>query len=39
MEAYGFSENGNLLSKLLELNLELAEREKKGLPVISAKGI
>ena len=39
MEAYGFSENDDLLSKLLELNLELAEREKQGLPVIGARGI
>ncbi len=39
MEAYGFSENDDLLSKLLELNLELAEREKQGLPVIGARKI
>jgi len=39
MEAYGFSENDDLLSKLLELNLELAEREKQGLPIIGARGV
>jgi hypothetical protein len=39
MEAYGFSENDDLLSKLLELNLELAEREKQGLPVIGARSV
>jgi hypothetical protein len=39
MEAYGFSENDDLLSKLLDLNLELAEREKQGLSVIGARGI
>ncbi len=38
MEAYRFSEDNDLLSKLLELNLELAEREKQGLPVIGARG-
>ena len=37
MQAYGFSENDDTLSKLLELNLQLAEREKQGLPVIGAK--
>lgn len=37
MEAYGFSENDDLLSKLLELNLQLAEREKQGLSIIGAK--
>jgi len=37
MEAYGFSEDDDILSKLLELNLELAEREKQGLPVIGAR--
>ena len=37
MQAYGFSEDDDILSKLLELNLELAEREKQGLPVIGAK--
>ncbi len=38
MQAYGFSEDDDILSKLLELNLELAEREKQGLPVIGARG-
>ena len=37
MQAYGFSEDDDILSKLLELNLELAEREKQGLPVIGAR--
>jgi hypothetical protein len=37
MQAYGFREDDDILSKLLELNLELAEREKQGLPVIGAK--
>ena len=37
MQAYGFSEDDDILSKLLELNLELADREKQGLPVIGAK--
>ena len=37
MQAYGFSEEDDILSKLLELNLELAEREKQGLPVIGAR--
>ena len=37
MQAYGFSEDDDILSKLLELNLELAEREKQGLSVIGAR--
>ena len=37
MQAYGFNEDDDILSKLLELNMQLAEREKQGLPVISAK--
>jgi SAM-dependent methyltransferase len=37
MQAYGFSEDDDILSKLLELNLQLAEREKQGLPVIGAR--
>ncbi len=36
MEAYGFSENDDLLSKLLNLNLELSDREKQGLTAIGA---
>jgi SAM-dependent methyltransferase len=37
MQSYGFSEDDDILSKLLELNLELAARENQGLPVIGAK--
>ena len=37
LQAYGFSEDDDILSKLLELNLQLAEREKQGLPVIGAR--
>ncbi len=37
MQAYGFSENDDILSKLLALNLELAARENQGLPVVGAK--
>lgn len=39
MQAYGFSEDDDILSKLLELNMQLAEREKQGLPVIGAKSV
>ena len=39
MQAYGFSEDDDILSKLLELNMQLADREKQGLPVIGARGI
>jgi hypothetical protein len=37
MQAYGFNTDDDLLAKLLELNLELAEREEQGLPVIGAR--
>ena len=37
MEAYGFNKTDDILSKLLELNLELAARENQGLPVIGPK--
>ncbi|MEI6065309.1 MAG: class I SAM-dependent DNA methyltransferase, partial [Pseudanabaena sp. ELA748] len=37
MQAYGFSEDDDILSKLLELNMQLGDREKQGLPVIGAK--
>ncbi len=37
LQAYGFSEDDDILSKLLELNLELSDREKQGLPVIGAR--
>jgi len=39
MQAYGFSEDDDILSKLLELNMELGDREKQGLPVIGAKSV
>jgi hypothetical protein len=39
MQAYGFSENDDILSKLLELNMQLGDREKQGLPVIGAKSV
>jgi hypothetical protein len=39
MQAYSFSEDDDILSKLLELNMQLAEREKQGLPVIGAKSV
>ncbi|MEO1207973.1 MAG: DNA methyltransferase [Cyanobacteria bacterium J06638_20] len=34
LQAYGFSPDDDRLEKLLALNLELAEREKRGEPVI-----
>jgi hypothetical protein len=34
MQAYGFSYNDDILEKLLEFNLELAEKEKQGKSVI-----
>ena len=37
VQAYGFSEDDDILSKLLELNMQLGDREKQGLPVIGAK--
>ena len=38
MQAYGFSEDDDILSKLLELNMQLGDREKQGLLVIGARG-
>ena len=35
MDAYGFDEKKDLLTQLLELNLAVAEKEKKGKPVQS----
>ncbi|PSB24365.1 hypothetical protein C7B82_27525 [Stenomitos frigidus ULC18] len=35
LQAYGFNPNNDLLEKLLTLNLELAEKEKRGEPVVS----
>ncbi len=32
--AYGFTDSDDILAKLLELNLELAEKEKRGEPVV-----
>jgi hypothetical protein len=37
MAAYGFSEDDDILSKLLELNMQLGDREKQGLPIIGAR--
>jgi len=37
MQAYGFSEDDDILSKLLELNMQLGDREKQCLPVIGAR--
>lgn len=37
MEAYGFKKEEEILTKLLALNLELAEKEKQGLSIIGAK--
>jgi SAM-dependent methyltransferase len=34
MQAYGFSESDDILEKLLELNFELAEKEKRGESII-----
>jgi hypothetical protein len=34
LRTYGFNPNDNLLEKLLTLNLELAEKEKRGEPVV-----
>ncbi len=36
MQAYGFSSTADLLTQLLQLNLELADRETQGKPVIGA---
>jgi len=34
MQAYGFNDSDDILEKLLTLNLELAEKEKRGEPVV-----
>jgi len=34
MPAYGFIDSDDILAKVLELNLELAEKEKRGEPLI-----
>lgn len=36
MQAYGFSPDDDILERLLALNLELAEKEKRGEPVVGA---
>jgi type I restriction-modification system DNA methylase subunit len=36
MQAYGFSCDDDILERLLTLNLELAEKEKRGEPVVGA---
>ncbi|MCC0176826.1 class I SAM-dependent DNA methyltransferase [Waterburya agarophytonicola K14] len=37
LQAYGFKTNDDILAKLLELNLELVAKEKRGEPVIGAE--
>ena len=37
MKAYGFKTDDDVLTKLLDLNLELAEKEKQGEKVIGAE--
>jgi hypothetical protein len=34
MQAYGFKAKDDILEKLLELNLELAQKEKQGETII-----
>jgi len=34
MQAYGFIDSDDILAKVLELNLELAEKEKQGEAVV-----
>ena len=34
MPAYGFIDSDDILAKVLELNLELAEKEKRGEPLV-----
>ncbi len=36
MQAYGFNSSDDILEKLLELNLELAEKEKRGETIIGS---
>jgi hypothetical protein len=36
MQAYGFTDQDDILEKLLALNLELAEKEKRGEPVVGS---
>ena len=37
MKAYDFKPDDDILSKLLELNLELADKEQRGEKVIGAE--
>jgi len=37
MEAYGWQQGDDILANLLQLNLELAEREAQGKPIIGAQ--
>ena len=37
MKAYGFKANDDILTKLLDLNLRLAEKEKQGEKVVGAE--
>ena len=39
MQAYNFKADDNILEKLLELNLELAEKEKQGEIIIGAESL
>ncbi|MEG4490942.1 hypothetical protein QUA90_06245 [Microcoleus sp. D3_18_C4] len=34
MQAYGFTDSDDILANVLELNLELAQKEKRGEPVV-----
>ncbi|MEG4632511.1 hypothetical protein QUB56_23470 [Microcoleus sp. AR_TQ3_B6] len=34
MPPYGFIDSDDILAKVLELNLELAEKEKRGEPLV-----
>lgn len=34
IQAYGFTDSDNILDQLLVLNLELAETEKQGEPIV-----
>ena len=34
IQAYGFTDSDNILDQLLALNLELAETEKQGEPIV-----
>ena len=37
MQAYNLKANDDILAKLLELNLKLAEKEKRGEKIIGAE--